>query len=169
MIEIHEVGEADIGRVLSEGSVDAAIAWDRSVPGGLHIRPLMQVAMSVAVPEHHPFASRTSVALEDLDAERLILPARVRQPVLHETYRAYCAHAGIALRHVAEVATTADLLTLVAGGLGIAHAPLPSGLAWPGVVILPQRPPIILGFDIVWARVTDAVEALLAAAEERAA
>lgn len=163
--EIHEVGEADIGRVLSDGSVDAAVAWDRSVPGGLHVHPLMQVAMSVAVPERHPLASRASVALEELDGEPLILPARVRQPVLHETYRAHCAETGIALKHVAEVATTADLLTLVAGGIGIAHAPLPPGLAWPGVVILPQSPPMILGFDIVWARVTDAVEALLAAAE----
>jgi DNA-binding transcriptional LysR family regulator len=164
--EIHEVEEADIGRVLSDGTVDAVVAWDRSVPGGLHVQPLMQVAMRVAVPEGHSLAARSAVALEEMDGQSLILPARARQPVLHETYRAHCAEAGIAMAHVAEVATTADMMTLVAGGIGIAHAPLPPGLAWPGVVILPQSPPMMLGFDLVWARVTDAVEALLAAAEQ---
>lgn len=160
-VEIMAVDEADLGKVLSEGSMDAIIAWERSVPKGLKTHPVMKVAMKVLVPTDHDLASKPSIKMSDLDGLPVILPARTQQPVLFEAYKAYCADQGISPRHTLDVATTADLLAMVAGGAGIGHAPIPEELAYDGVKVLPQDPPFELEFSLVWARQNMAVTSLL--------
>ncbi|MEO1380939.1 MAG: LysR family transcriptional regulator, partial [Pseudomonadota bacterium] len=56
-VDIVAVDEAGLGRVLSEGTVDAVIAWDRSIPKGLKSKEVLRVTMKVLVPEHHPLAT----------------------------------------------------------------------------------------------------------------
>ncbi|WP_300057529.1 LysR substrate-binding domain-containing protein [uncultured Roseobacter sp.] len=159
-VSILELDETTLGRALAEDIVDAAIAWDRSIPGGLSTLKVGKVDMQVFVPEDHALAQRNAVTMEDLQDQPMILPSRAKQPVLFETYKRYCTSVGFNPRIAAEVATTADLLALVAGGVGIGHAPIPDGLSYPSVKILPQTPAFSLGFELVWSRKTPIVSAL---------
>lgn len=165
-VEIVAVDEANLGKVLSDGTVDAVVAWDRSIPKGLKSKEIMRVAMKVLVPEDHSLASKEAVPMSDLHGVPVILPARHQQPVLFETYRAYCAEQGIEPKHALDVTTTADLLAMVAGGAGVGHAPVPDGIAYKGISILPQTPPFELAFCLVWARQNMAVSSLLASIQK---
>lgn len=160
-VDIVAVDEAGLGKVLSDGIVDVAVAWDRSIPKGLKSQEIMRIPMKVLVPCEHPLAANEAIAMSDLDSVSVILPARQFQPILFETYRAYCTEQGIEPKHVLDVATTADLLAMVAGGAGIGHAPIPDGITYKGVRILPQHPPFELAFSLVWARQNLAVSSLL--------
>ena len=160
-VSVIEIDEAGLGRALAGGGIDAAIAWDRSVPAGLHARQAFEVEMKVLLPESHPLAAQDAIRTPQLDGLPVIMPARAKQPILTETYRAYCEAEGVAPSSTLEVSTTADLFAMVAGGAGVGHAPMPDGLAYPGIAILPQSPPFILKYDLVWARETDAVAALV--------
>lgn len=52
-------------------------------------------------------------------------------------------------RIVIDVATTSDLLAMVAGGVGIGNAPIVPGLTYPGVSILRQAPLLQLHYELV--------------------
>ncbi|KIT17060.1 LysR substrate-binding domain-containing protein [Jannaschia aquimarina] len=160
-VGVIEIDEAGLGRALAEGEIDAAIAWDRSIPAGLHSREAFEVEMKVLLPEDHPLAAQAAIRTSQLDGLPVIMPARAKQPILAETYRAYCEAEGVAPASTLEVSTTADLFAMVSGGAGVGHAPMPDGLAYPGIVIRPQSPRFTLRYNLVWARETETVLSIL--------
>lgn len=168
-VEILEVDETTLGQALSHETVDAVIAWDQSVPSGLSSHFIDEVPMSMLLPTGHPLSERTSLGLTNIEGLEIVLPSRAKQPVLFETYKTYCVSHDIELIVAAEAATTADLLALVAGGIGIGHAPVPMGMTYPGIVIIPQRPSFSLRFNLVWSRSSPVVEELVAAAKRMGA
>ncbi|MBB3085326.1 LysR family transcriptional regulator [Geodermatophilus sabuli] len=88
----------------------------------------------LVVPRGHRLAERSSVRLEEVAGEEVILVGRSVEPGLHDYYVTACNRAGFSPRVAHEVSSTSIALGLVAGGLGIAFAPASARLAAQGTV-----------------------------------
>ena len=163
-ISLCDVDEQTFADALVSGRIDAAIAWDASIPPGLHSQHLSVIPMSVLLPTDHPLASHNSLRLSDLEHETIVLPLREKQPIITERYRSMCRDEGFLPRVNLEVATTADLLAMVSGGAGISIAPVPVGMIYPGIRTIAFEPPFKLSYHLVWSNMTPKIGALLEAA-----
>ncbi|MEM1309143.1 MAG: LysR family transcriptional regulator [Cyanobacteria bacterium P01_H01_bin.153] len=166
LVTLCQLDERSIGSALAEGKVDAAIAWEVSIPKGLNRRQLGTVPMSVLVQADHELAQKSSVSLAELAEYPIILPARDRQPVIYDTYQRSTAAAGFTPKIAIDVSTIADTLAMVAGGVGIGNAPLVPGLQYPGIVILAQKPRFEFDYKLVWAHSMPAIASLLSCISE---
>ncbi len=81
LLTLVTVDERELADALSQGAVDAAVAWEASVPAGLYTRPVASVPLRVLLPEGHPLARKAVLSWADLASQEVILPARDRQPV----------------------------------------------------------------------------------------
>lgn len=160
-VSLIQLDERAVGSCLAKGEIDVAIAWDDSLPAGLHHRHLGVVPLSIVVPCGHELEKKATVRLEDTAGQPIIFPSRDRQPIIYDTYRRYTAALGIEPLIAIDVATTSDLLAMVAGGVGIGNAPIVPGLTYPGVAILPQLPLFELNFELAWTSETPVVKCLL--------
>ena len=160
-VSLCQLDERSIGAALAKEKIDVAIAWDASLPTGLHHHRLGSVPLSMIVPTGHALAKKKTVRLEDTAGEPIIIPSRDRQPIIYDTYLRFAAQHGFDPIIVIDVATTSDLLAMVAGGVGIGNAPTVPGLAYPGVSILPQTPLFDLNFELAWTNETPTVKCLL--------
>ncbi|MGB5972091.1 MAG: LysR family transcriptional regulator, partial [Nodosilinea sp.] len=93
-VSLQQLDERSIGAALAEGKIDAAIAWEVSIPAGIYRQHLGTVAMSVLVQAGHELEKKGTVSLADLAGYPLILPDRDRQPIIYDTYQRYAAEAG---------------------------------------------------------------------------
>ena len=160
-ITLRSLDERSLGDALAEGEIDAAIAWEVSIPAGLYRRHLGTVPMSVLVKAGHELEAKAPVNLADLAGYAIILPARDRQPIIYETYRRSTAEAGFDLEIAIDVSTMSDTLAMVAGGVGVGNAPIVPDMTYPGVSVLEQKPTFILSYELVWAHASPSVESLL--------
>ena len=126
----------EIELVLSEGNaaeVTSAVADGRlhcaflrapvAKPAGVIVETLLTEPLVVAVPIDHRLARRRTVALRDLDEERLILVRRPGAPGLYANLLAACEANGTRPNVVAEVERMMTSLNLVAAGAGITVVP----------------------------------------------
>lgn len=162
-VTLASIGESELASALHDDDVDAVLAWEESVPSGLFSRVVASVPLVVLVPEGHRLADHEVVTWAELATEEVILPTREAQPVVSDRYRQLAAEHGRAPRLAASVPTAADLLMMVAAGVGIGHAPLPEGLTWAGVVVRPHEPRFDIRYVVAWSTTTPAVTALLEA------
>lgn len=160
-VALRRIDERDIGAALSEGYIDAAIAWDVAIPAGLHHRHLGKVPLAVMVQAGHELEKKEPVSWADLEGYPIILPDRDRQPIIYDHYKRYTAEAGFEPVIAIDVSTMADALAMVAGGVGVGNAPVVPGLSYPGVSILRQEPLFEFSYELVWANTEAAVESLL--------
>ena len=160
-VTLCQLDERSIGSALADGEIDAAIAWDVSIPIGLYRHHLGTVPLAVLVQAGHELEQKEPVSLADLAGYPIILPARDRQPVIYDTYRRYAAEAGFEPAIAIDVSTMSDTLAMVAGGVGVGNAPVVPGLTYPGVSVLRQSPPFELSYELAWARDIPSVEGLL--------
>ncbi|WP_035985946.1 LysR family transcriptional regulator [Leptolyngbya sp. KIOST-1] len=160
-VALRRIDERDIGAALAEGYIDAAIAWDVAIPIGLHHRHLCTVPLAVMVQTGHPLEEKEPVTWADLAGYPVILPDRDRQPIIYDHYKRYTAEAGFEPTIAIDVSTMADALAMVAGGVGVGHAPVVPGLRYPGVSILRQEPLIEFNYELVWAHTSPGIESLL--------
>lgn len=158
---LRRIDERDIGAALSEGYIDVAIAWDVAIPAGLHHRHLGKVPLAVMVQAGHELEKKKYVTWADLKDYPIILPDRDRQPIIYDHYKRYAAEAGFEPLIAVDVSTMADALAMVAGGVGVGHAPVVPRLRYPGVSILRQEPLFEFNYELVWANTEAAVESLL--------
>ena len=104
----------------------------------LAVTPLRHDRLVLAVPANHRFAGRERVAVADLRHESLIVHSAQRRSAMYEVVHRICRDAGFepTIRH--EVGETSTLVTLVAGGLGVAVVPQPvQALALEGIAYVP--------------------------------
>jgi DNA-binding transcriptional LysR family regulator len=161
-IIVSEVDEDNFANALVAKDIDAAVAWDASIPPGLHSERIASVPMSAIVPDDHRLARRKSLELLDMQGEDIILPIRQKQPVIAERYRSICDAKGFTPNIMIEVATTIDMLALVSGGVGIGNAPITPGLAYPGVSIVPLKLDFEIEYRLTWAAMSPTIKSLLA-------
>ncbi len=160
-VALRQIDERSLGSALTDGEIDVAIAWDVSIPAGLHRHHLGKVAMAVLVQTGHALEQQEPVSFADLKGYPIILPDRDRQPIIYDTYRRYTTEAGFEPTIAIDVSTMSDTLAMVAGGVGVGNAPVVPGLSYPGVSILRQEPQFEFSYELTWARPLPPVESLL--------
>lgn len=129
---------ADQVHALREGTIDVALLRPPIPEGNLTVTPLRQERLVVAVPSDHPLAGRRQVRVADLADTDLIVHSAARRSTMFDLVQRLLREAHIEPRIRHEVGETSTLITLVAGGLGVAVVPQPvSALALTGVIYLP--------------------------------
>jgi len=123
---------------LRSGAIDVALLRPPADDAGLTLAVLREERLVVAVPEAHPLAERRQVRVADLAGADLIVHSAGRRSAMYDVVRGLLAGAGVTPRIRHEVGETSTLVTLVAGGLGVAVVPEPVGaLALRGVAYRP--------------------------------
>lgn len=77
----------------------------------------------LVLPETHPLADQTQVLLEDLDQEPFVLPSHDSVPGLYNLILGVCEKAGFQPKMAQEATWMPTVLSLVAGGVGVALLP----------------------------------------------
>lgn len=127
---------------LRSGAIDVALLRPPAADLSLAVHTLRRDRLVVALPADHPLATKARVRAVDLAGLDLIVHAADRHSVMHEVVLGVLREAGVEphIRH--EVGETSTLITLVAGGLGVAVVPEPvTALALAGVVYRPLVSP----------------------------
>ncbi|MFF8022103.1 LysR substrate-binding domain-containing protein [Streptomyces sp. NPDC007896] len=123
---------------LRTGAIDVALLRPVAANLSLTTHTLRRDRLVVAVPVEHPLARRKRLRIADLAGADLIVHSADRRSVMYDVVLGLLRDAGVEphIRH--EVGETSTLVTLVAGGLGLAVVPEPvTALALDGVVYLP--------------------------------
>lgn len=120
---------------LRDGSIDIALLRTPVTDPSLSVHVLRRERLIVALPKDHRLARRARVSIADLRNEHFIVHSGRRGSVMFGTLFALCRSAGFVPDIQHEVDETSTLVTLVAGGLGVAIVPEPvSALQLGGVV-----------------------------------
>lgn len=138
-----EMLAADQQEALRQGAVDLALLRPPVTDGTLTVTPLREDRLVAAVPDDHPLAGRRRLRVADLQGVELLVHASERRSAMYDVVRGLCRDAGFepTVRH--EVGETSTLVTLVAGGLGIAVVPEPvRALPLGGVTYVPLVGPV---------------------------
>lgn len=116
-------------------AIDIAILRPPVADQSLTVQLLRREPLMVAVPSDHPLAAQPEVRAATLGSEDLIVHAADRRSLMYDVTMRLLHDAGVRPRIRHEVGETSTLITLVAGGLGVAIVPEPvSALALDGVV-----------------------------------
>lgn len=129
---------ADQVDALREGRIDVALLRPPVADRTLAVTTLREERLMVAVPTGHRLAARKRLRVADLAGTDLIVHSAGRRSAMYDVVRRLFADADLAphIRH--EVGETSTMITLVAGGLGVAVVPEPvEALALAGVRYLP--------------------------------
>jgi DNA-binding transcriptional LysR family regulator len=123
---------------LQRGTIDVALLRPPVADLSLAVRTLRRDRLVVALPVDHPLARRTRVSAAALAEADLIVHSAGRRSVMYDVVLGLLHEAGIEPRIRHEVGETSTLVTLVAGGLGLAVVPEPvTALALDGVTYRP--------------------------------
>jgi DNA-binding transcriptional LysR family regulator len=128
----------DQAEALRTGAIDVALLRPPAAGPWLTVHTLRRDRLVVAVPAGHPLARRARLRAADLAGADLIVHSADRRSVMYDVVLGLLRDAGVEphVRH--EVGETSTLVTLVAGGLGVAIVPEPvTALALDGVVYRP--------------------------------
>ncbi|MHA6782983.1 LysR substrate-binding domain-containing protein [Pseudonocardia saturnea] len=111
-------------RAVHDRSLDLAVLYLPVDEPDLAQRWLASEELLLALPDHHPAAGATRVALADVADEPFVLPEQHDVPGLHAAVRAAFADAGVT-PHIAQrgVWLMQTVLGLVAAGIGLAIVP----------------------------------------------
>ena len=123
-VQLHELTTDAQLREIAAERVDVGIALGPIEAAGIEFRPLLRERMVLALPAVHP-ASRLgqSVALKSLGAEHFVMVPRHFAPGLHDTTTAIFQAAGLAPRISQYARQMQTVISLVAGGFGLAIVP----------------------------------------------
>ena len=148
----------DQAAALRTGEIDLALLRPPIADLSLSVLPLRRDRLVVAAPADHPVAALRQVGVTDLRDADLIVHSADRRSVMYDVVLGLFRDAGVEPRIRHEVGETSTLITLVAGGLGVAVVPEPvTALALEGVVFRPLARPVV-SVDLAIAHRTDRTE-----------
>ncbi|NKZ02312.1 LysR substrate-binding domain-containing protein [Actinomadura latina] len=154
----------DQATALRTGEIDLALLRPPAADPFLTVLPLRRDRLVVAVPADHPLAALPQVEVADLPGADLIVHSADRRSVMYDVVLGLFRDAGVEPRIRHEVGETSTLITLVAGGLGVAVVPEPvTALALEGVAYRPLAGPAA-DVELAIAHRTDRTEPHLARA-----
>ena len=123
-LELSEGPTSSLCAMLRTGDLDAALLrYPVTQTEGVHLRPLNEDALVVALPQGHALATRKRLRLLDLRDEALIQYSPSLVPGLHALILAACQHAGFSPRSQQQATQVQTMLSLVQAGLGVALVP----------------------------------------------
>ncbi|WP_131737047.1 LysR substrate-binding domain-containing protein [Actinomadura roseirufa] len=145
----------DQAAALRAGEIDLALLRPPLADPSLAVLPLRRDRLVVAVPADHPLAALHRIGIDDLADTDLIVHSANRRSVMYDVVLGLFHDAAAEPRIRHEVGETSTLVTLVAGGLGVAVVPEPvTALALDGVVFRPLARPAVT-VDLAIAHRTD--------------
>ncbi|NEA25976.1 LysR substrate-binding domain-containing protein [Actinomadura bangladeshensis] len=154
----------DQAAALRAGEIDLALLRPPIADLSLTVLPLRRDRLVVAVPADHALAAVRQPSVTDLADADLIVHSADRRSVMYDVVLGLFRDAGVEPRIRHEVAETSTLITLVAGGLGVAVVPEPvTALALEGVAYRPLASPAV-DVELAIAHRTDRTEPHLARA-----
>ncbi|MFA1537876.1 LysR substrate-binding domain-containing protein [Actinomadura monticuli] len=149
---------------LRTGEIDLALLRPPIADLSLTVLPLRRDRLVVAVPARHPLSALARVGIAELADADLIVHSADRRSVMYDVVLGLFRDAGVEPRVRHEVGETSTLVTLVAGGLGVAVVPEPvTALALEGVAYRPLARPSVT-VDLAIAHRTGRTEPHLARA-----
>ncbi|MFE1165664.1 LysR substrate-binding domain-containing protein [Nocardiopsis sp. NPDC058789] len=110
---------------LRGGTIDVALLRPPVADRSIIVHTLRRDRLLVALPVHHRLAGRGRLRAEDLAGEDLIVHSADRRSVMYDIVLGLLRDVGVEPRVRHEVGETSTLVTLVAGGLGVAVVPEP--------------------------------------------
>jgi DNA-binding transcriptional LysR family regulator len=125
---------------LSAGRLDLGFVRPPVQASGLRYEFLLYETLMVALPAGHALAARSWIDIHKLAPMNLIVPARQVRPHSYKAVMRAFSLAGEEARVVIEAAERQTMISLVAGGMGLAIVPSwAAKLRVPGVVYRPLR------------------------------
>jgi DNA-binding transcriptional LysR family regulator len=123
-LTLREMAPDALLRAVHERRLDVAVLYLPISEPDLAHRRLASEDLLLAVPEAHPAATASAVALADVAGEPFVLPERHDVPGLHAAITALFADAGVTPRIAQRgVWLVQTVLGLVAAGIGLAVVP----------------------------------------------
>ncbi|HCN46445.1 MAG TPA: LysR family transcriptional regulator [Pseudomonas sp.] len=143
-VSVREIDSVEAVPALEAGDIDLAFA---RLEGhlGRHVQslPLSEDRLAVALPNDHPQAGASSIALESLADETLVMASRDVSPVYFDYLVGLCRDKGFSPRIVHQVRSVSSQVAFVSCGQGIALVPTSMDkLAPENVVIRPLHPEV---------------------------
>ncbi|GGB21420.1 LysR family transcriptional regulator [Flexivirga endophytica] len=161
-----EMLASDQAVALRDGAIDIAVLRPPVDDFGLTVIPVRRDRLLVALPRGHHLASAPRVRWKQLAGSDLIVHSADRRSVIFDVVTGLMHDSGIEPDISHEVGEISTLITLVAGGLGIAVVPEPATtLKVDGVVYRPLVAPAAT-VDLAIAHQNDRREAYLTRAVE---
>jgi DNA-binding transcriptional LysR family regulator len=159
-------------KALREGRIDVAFVNLPVSLDGLQHQIIWRVPFKVVLPQRHPLARRSSLALADLRSEDFVFSTRDARPEFYDEFFHLCANAGFRPRVVKEVGGyPTNMLGLISVGLGVSVLPhferieRIKGIVWRTLT----QPRLWWDWALVWRRhgVSRVVEQFVALAEKK--
>ncbi|MGO2533203.1 LysR family transcriptional regulator [Arthrobacter rhombi] len=122
-LELHELTTEQQLSSLDAGNLDVGIVRDVESRPGITARELTREPLVVALPEDHPLAGQTTLALTDLSEAGFVVFPRQQVSRLYDVISALCLQAGFRMRVAQEAVQFPTILGLVAAKTGIAVVP----------------------------------------------
>jgi DNA-binding transcriptional LysR family regulator len=141
---LDEMLAAEIAEALRQRKIDVGFARPPLLPeGGLAQSILLEEPYLAALPESHPLASRTEIALAELGDDPFILYPAQPGPSVTTLIATACTAAGFTPRIVQEAMHLQTVVSLVAAGAGVSLVPAAAarGQARRGVAYIPLLSP----------------------------
>jgi LysR family transcriptional regulator, benzoate and cis,cis-muconate-responsive activator of ben and cat genes len=169
-VKLHDLSETEIVRALKDGTLEVALTV-RSIPElmtGLAFEELRRYALCVALPLEHRLVGMTSVSVEQLIGERLIVYNRADYEEYQNIIERLFAPFQVRPKRAEEHDSGTGLLASVEAGRGIALVTENvAAIAGPRVKIrklVPEPPPIVVGVAYVEKALTAITKSFVAAA-----
>ncbi|MBF2003343.1 MAG: LysR family transcriptional regulator [Synechococcales cyanobacterium M58_A2018_015] len=141
-LELHEMATNEQLQWLREGKIDIGFLRPPVEDKTLHLQIIVREPMVVALPETHPLAAESQIALATLANESFILFPRLLSPRAYDQIIGLCQQAGFSPKVVQEAMQMQTIVSLVAGNIGVAIVPVSlQNMQRTGVIYKPLAEP----------------------------
>ena len=135
---------------LRTGVIDVALLRPPVNDATLTVQGLRNDTLILAAPVDHPLARYPTVTMTQLRGAEFIVHSSRRHSVMYDQVIQWCRDSGFEPKVRHEVDETSTLITLVAGGLGVAIVPPVAALKLDGVVYRPIEQARKVTLAIAW-------------------
>ncbi len=123
-LELHELPTNEQVEWLQEGKIDVGFLRPPIENSSLNLITIVREPMVVALPEQHPLGHKPKIALSSLANDAFVLFPRPLSPQAYDQIISLCQQAGFSPNVVQEAMQMQTIVSLVAGGIGVAIVPI---------------------------------------------
>lgn len=121
---LHELASYQQVQGIGNNRIDVGFLWLPNVnDSNLSFMPIWKEPLIVALPETHPLANLSEIPLKALVSEPFVLPPRQLGPGFYSQIINLCQQAGFNPKVAQEALLMQTIVSLVAGGVGVALVP----------------------------------------------